>query len=95
MSGGKPGWHKIQSIGAGFIPEILNRKVIDSVLMVTNEEAMAASHRLAEQEGILCGISSGAILHASCTLAKQLGSGKRVLAILPDTGERYVTDWFL
>ncbi len=94
LSGGKPGWHKIQGIGAGFIPEVLNRNVIDRVLTVTNEDAAAAAHRLAEQEGILCGISSGAILHASCTVAKELGPGRRLLAILPDTGERYVSEWF-
>ena len=94
LSGGKPGWHKIQGIGAGFIPEVLNRNIIDRVLTVTNEDAAAAAHRLAEQEGILCGISSGAILHASCTVAKELGPGRRLLAILPDTGERYVSEWF-
>jgi cysteine synthase A len=95
LSGGKPGWHKIQGIGAGFIPEVLNRGVIDRVLTVTYEEASAAAHRLAEQEGILCGISSGAILHASCIVAQELGREKRVLAILPDTGERYLsTEWF-
>jgi len=94
LSGGKPGWHKIQGIGAGFIPQVLNRNVIDRVLTVTNEDAVAAAHRLAEQEGILCGISSGAILHASCTVAKELGPGRRLLAILPDTGERYVSEWF-
>ncbi len=94
LSGGKPGWHKIQGIGAGFIPEVLNRNVIDRVLTVTNEDAAAAAHRLAEQEGILCGISSGAVLHAGCTVAKELGPGRRLLAILPDTGERYVSEWF-
>src|SRR6266571_2397518 len=94
LSGGKPGWHKIQGIGAGFIPEVLNRNIIDRVLTVTNEDAAAAAHRLAEQEGILCGISSGAVLHAGCTVAKELGPGRRLLAILPDTGERYVSEWF-
>jgi cysteine synthase len=95
LSGGKPGMHSIQGIGAGFVPEVLNRSVIDRILTVTNEEAAAAAHRLAEVEGILCGISSGAILHASCIAARELGSGKRLLAILPDTGERYLsTDWF-
>jgi cysteine synthase A len=95
LSGGKPGWHKIQGIGAGFVPEILNREVIDRVLTITNEDAAVAAHRLAEQEGILCGISSGAILHASCIVAQELGRGKRLLAVLPDTGERYVSsDWF-
>src|SRR5262245_12512520 len=95
LSGGKPGWHKIQGIGAGFVPEVLNRSVIDRVITVSNEEAAAAAHRLAEQEGILCGISSGAVIHAGCIVAQELGRGKRLLAILPDTGERYVsTDWF-
>ncbi len=94
LSGGKPGWHKIQGIGAGFIPEVLNRRGIDRVVTVTNEEAAAAAHRLAEQEGMLCGISSGAVLHASCIVAQELGRGKRLLAILPDTGERYVSTWF-
>ena len=95
LSGGKPGLHKIQGIGAGFVPEILNRGVIDQVVTVTDEDAAAAAHLLAEQEGILCGISSGAILHASCIVALELGRGKRVLGILPDTGERYLsTEWF-
>jgi cysteine synthase A len=95
LSGGKPGLHKIQGIGAGFVPEVLNREVIDRVLTVNYEDASAAAHRLAEQEGILCGISSGAILHASCIVAQELGRDKRVLAILPDTGERYLsTEWF-
>jgi cysteine synthase A len=95
LSGGKPGMHKIQGIGAGFVPEVLNRSVIDRIITVTDEEAASAAHRLAEQEGILCGISAGAILHASCIAARELGAGKRVLAILPDSGERYLsTDWF-
>jgi cysteine synthase A len=89
------GNHNIQGIGAGFIPEVLNRGVIDRIVTVTDEDAAAAAHRLAEQEGILCGISSGAILHASCLLAQELGREKRVLAILPDTGDRYLsTEWF-
>lgn len=91
LSGGKPGWHKIQGIGAGFVPEILNRDVVDRVSAVTYEAARVAARRLAEQEGILCGISSGAILHASCIVAQELGRGKRLLAILPDTGERYLS----
>jgi cysteine synthase A len=95
LSGGKPGMHNIQGIGAGFVPEVLNRNVIDRVMTVTDEEAAEAAHRLAAQEGILCGISAGAILHASCIVARELGAGKRLLAILPDTGERYLsTDWF-
>jgi cysteine synthase A len=95
LSGGKPGEHEIQGIGAGFVPEVLNRSVIDRIMSVTNDEAAAAAHHLAEHEGILCGISSGAILHASCIAARELGPGKRLLAILPDTGERYLsTEWF-
>jgi cysteine synthase A len=91
FSGGKPGPHKIQGIGAGFIPEIFNRKVVDRFIPVSYDDARSAAQRLAEQEGILCGISSGAILHASCLAASELGSGKRLLAILPDTGERYLS----
>src|SRR5262249_40147241 len=87
VSGGKPGPHKIQGIGAGFVPEIFNRKVIDRLIPVSYEDARAATRRLAKMEGILCGISSGAILHVACLAAQELGSGKRVLAILPDTGE--------
>src|SRR6185436_9813959 len=86
FSGGKPGPHKIQGIGAGFIPEVFNRNVVDQYIPVSYDEARRAARRLAEQEGILCGISSGAILHGSCTIAQELGRGKRLLAILPDTG---------
>ena len=91
FSGGKAGPHKIQGIGAGFIPEVFNRKVVDRFIPVSYEDARTAARRLAGQEGILCGISSGAILHASCTVAQELGRGKRLLAILPDTGERYLS----
>jgi cysteine synthase A len=95
LSGGKPGTHKIQGIGAGFVPQVLNRNVIDRIMTVTDDEAGAAARRLSADDGILCGISSGAILHASCIVARELGRGKRLLAILPDTGERYLsTDWF-
>lgn len=91
FSGGKAGPHKIQGIGAGFIPEVFNRKVVDRFIPVSYDDARTAARRLAEQEGILCGISSGAILHASCMVAQELGRGKRLLAILPDTGERYLS----
>ena len=91
FSGGKAGPHKIQGIGAGFIPEIFNRKVVDRFIPVSYDDARNGARRLAEQEGILCGISSGAILHASCLVASELGRGKRLLAILPDTGERYLS----
>jgi cysteine synthase A len=91
FSGGKAGPHKIQGIGAGFIPQIFNRKVVDRFIPVSYDDARGGAQRLAEQEGILCGISSGAILHGSCLVASELGRGKRVLAILPDTGERYLS----
>jgi cysteine synthase A len=91
FSGGKAGPHKIQGIGAGFIPDIFNKKVVDRFMPVSYDDARHAAHRLAEQEGLLCGISSGAILHAACLVAAEMGAGKRVLAILPDTGERYLS----
>jgi cysteine synthase A len=91
FSGGRAGPHKIQGIGAGFIPDIFNKNVVDRFIPVSYDDARSAARCLAEQEGILCGISSGAILHASCLVAPELGHGKRVLAILPDTGERYLS----
>jgi len=96
FSGGKPGPHRIQGIGAGFKPEIFNREVVDRIVTVSYEHARTASRHLAELEGILCGVSSGAILHAGMTVAQEIGRGKRVLTILPDTGERYLsTDLFV
>ena len=91
FSGGQAGPHKIQGIGAGFVPEIFNKDVVHRFIPVSYDDARNAARRLAEQEGILCGISSGAILHASCLVAPELGHGKRLLAILPDTGERYLS----
>ncbi|MCC7344553.1 MAG: cysteine synthase A [Deltaproteobacteria bacterium] len=91
LSGGKPGPHKIQGIGAGFVPEILNRDVIDEVIQVSYEEAKKVSRALAEKEGIFVGISSGAAIHASIAIAEQLGKGKRIVTILPSTGERYLS----
>jgi len=91
FSGGKAGPHKIQGIGAGFVPAIFNKDVVDRFIPVSYDDARHAARRLAEQEGVLCGISSGAILHASCLVASELGRGKRLLAILPDTGERYLS----
>jgi cysteine synthase len=91
FSGGRPGPHKIQGIGAGFMPQIFNREVVDRIIPVSYDNARAAARRLAQLEGILCGVSSGAILHAATTVAQDLGRGKRVLAILPDTGERYLS----
>jgi cysteine synthase len=92
LSGGKPGNHLIQGIGAGFVPEVLNRAIIDEVIQVTEDEAFAAARRLAREEGLLCGISSGAALAASLTLARrpELADGT-IVVMLPDTGERYVT----
>lgn len=89
LSGGKPGAHKIQGIGAGFIPETLNRKVIDEVVKVSDNDAYWTSQRLAKEEGLFVGISSGAAAFAAVKEAKSLGKAKTVVTILPDTGERY------
>lgn len=91
LSGGAAGPHKIQGIGAGFVPEILNRSIIDQVITVTFDNAKDTARALAKQEGILCGISSGAILWTAVRVATGLPAGKRVLAILPDSGERYLS----
>ena len=95
LSGGKKGPHKIQGIGAGFVPSVLDLKVVDRIMQVSDDDAVAHTRRLAKEEGILAGISSGAALAASVQLAKELGKGKKVLFIAPDTGERYLsTDLF-
>ncbi|ANB59318.1 cysteine synthase A [Anoxybacteroides amylolyticum] len=91
LSGGKPGPHKIQGIGAGFVPDILNTEIYDEVITVKTEEAFDAARRAAREEGILGGISSGAAIHAALKVAKQLGKGKKVLAIIPSNGERYLS----
>ncbi|MBU4482733.1 MAG: cysteine synthase A [Actinobacteria bacterium] len=94
ISDGKPGPQKIQGIGAGFIPQILNREVIDEIITVSNEDAGAISRELAKEEGILAGISSGAALWAALEVSKRKESeGKTIVVLLPDTGERYLSTW--
>ncbi|MEK5495610.1 cysteine synthase A [Bacillus sp. FSL M8-0077] len=91
LSGGKPGPHKIQGIGAGFVPSILNTEVYDGIIQVKNEDAFELARRAAKEEGILGGISSGAAIYAALQTAKKLGKGKKVLAIIPSNGERYLS----
>ncbi|ANY66475.1 cysteine synthase A [Paenibacillus algorifonticola] len=91
LSGGQPGPHKIQGIGANFVPTILDREIYDEVITVENDDAFDYARRAAKEEGILCGISSGAAIYAALKVAKELGKGKRVIAVVPSNGERYLS----
>ena len=92
IAGGKPGPHKIQGIGAGFIPDILNTSIIDEIIPVKNEDALRTGRKLAKTEGLIVGISSGAAVYAALQLAlREENKGKRIVVILPDTGERYLS----
>jgi cysteine synthase A len=94
LSGGKPGPHKIQGIGAGFIPDIMKLELVDEIIKVTNDDAGVTARRLAKEEGILAGISSGAAVWAALQVARRPeNKGKLIVVILPDTGERYISTW--
>lgn len=91
LSGGKPGPHKIQGIGAGFVPAVLNTEIYSEIIQVTNDQSYATARQAAREEGILGGVSSGAAIYAALQVAKKLGKGKKVLAIIPSNGERYLS----
>ncbi|AET66594.1 cysteine synthase A [Desulfosporosinus orientis DSM 765] len=91
ISGGKPGPHKIQGIGAGFVPKVLNKSILDQIVQVSNEDALETGRRMAREEGLLVGISSGAAVSAALQIATELGEGKNLVVLAPDTGERYLS----
>lgn len=91
LSGGKPGPHKIQGIGAGFVPGVLDTEIYDSIIQVSNDDSYSTAREVAKLEGILGGVSTGAAIYAALQLAKELGKGKKVLAIVPSNGERYLS----
>ena len=91
LAGGRPRPHAIQGIGASFVPGVLDRTLLDEIIPVSDDDAIAMMERLAREEGLLVGISAGANVHAACTVARRLGAGKTVVTILPDTGERYLS----
>ncbi|WP_270280265.1 cysteine synthase A [Enterococcus gallinarum] len=91
LEGGQPGPHKIQGIGTGFVPKVLDTEIFDQAIAVSSEDAMATAREVGRKEGLLVGISSGAAIHAALKVAKELGKGRKVLAIVPDNGERYLS----
>jgi cysteine synthase A len=91
LQGGAPGKHRVEGIGVSFVPETFHRGVCDRVAMVSDKDAFAMVKRLAAEEGVLAGSSSGAVVHAAVELARELGSGKRVATIVPDSAERYLS----
>jgi cysteine synthase len=91
LQGGKPGPHKVEGIGVSFIPRTFDRTVTDEIVMVSDDDAFAMVRRLAAEEGLLAGSSSGAIVHAAIAIAERLGPGKRVATVIPDSAERYLS----